>query len=563
MRVGGRLLAVMAIMALFVATLVTTAVADHEQDRDDLQQHCRDHRTAPKDNAAPGEVHSLDVDGTTVWLHYSDDGKSVEFFADEAGTERLTVRFCLKAADRAGGEEVGHEGHVSWMNGGGQIPQISYVVVYEVEDGNGNGEPCEEGAERITITPSEDTNPVNTNHQVRATVWGDQARTIRCPGWNVRFEVESDGNPTPSEGTAVTNDQGQARFTFTNDTAGTDTITACTNRDGSLPASCDGADLSDDSAIKHWVDGDGCPGDGGSIDLQPESDENPINTDHDMTATVTDANGEPCEGANVRFEVASDGNPTPPDGSDTTDAAGEADFTFTNDTAGEDTITSCTNADGSLPASCDQADLSATATKKWVVVGDAEAFCHAALLHLFGEEVFEANPDRKPCMNDDAGPVWLLLDSLGLTGSDIGGFLFFEEDGKIVLTDGETGSITLDVAFSRTRGNEDQAFGEAGVAFVSIADGDDEEQLGLTLLAAEHETPGCESESSGEATVLELRPGGESIAIPGEHTEIDANPLAEVEMEKADQDESMALRVKLLEQDDLEIVISHAATGCE
>ncbi len=119
-------------------------VADHSKDREELDDHCPDHEGHPNkvENPDSGSVHNVTVDNTTVWLHFSDDLESVEFFADENGTIPIAVEFCIKAGDKAGGKETGIEGHVSWENNGGQTPGISYVIVYRIIDDENGSEPC-------------------------------------------------------------------------------------------------------------------------------------------------------------------------------------------------------------------------------------------------------------------------------------------------------------------------------------------------------------------------------------------------------------------------------------
>ena len=102
-----------------------------------------------------------------------------------------------------------------------------------------------------------------------------------------------------------------------------------------------------------------------SITLDPADDTNTVGTDHTVTATVEDEFGNPVAGEDVHFAVTGGGTPVPASGDDTTDASGEATFTFTNETDGTNTITACVDADGDL--SCDAGELSDTATKTWEV----------------------------------------------------------------------------------------------------------------------------------------------------------------------------------------------------
>ncbi|MBW3665123.1 MAG: Ig-like domain-containing protein, partial [Actinobacteria bacterium] len=213
----------------------------------------------------------------------------------------------------------------------------------------------------LSLAPETSTNTVGSDHTVTATVTDGFGNPV--PDATVRFEVDSDGDPTPVSGTDTTDANGQATFTFTNGVAGDDTITACTNSDGSEPTSCETATGPNDSATKTWTTAT-APA---SITLEPSTDVNGVAEDHTVTATVLDADDQPVQGAVVRFEVTGDGSPDPADGTAVTDADGTATFTFTNDTPGQNTITACTTADGSDPGSCGTADpqLTATATKTW------------------------------------------------------------------------------------------------------------------------------------------------------------------------------------------------------
>jgi Ca2+-binding RTX toxin-like protein len=108
----------------------------------------------------------------------------------------------------------------------------------------------------ITLTPASDTNLVNTNHIVTATVvdqFGDP-----FPGADVHFAVSGDGAPVPAAGDDVTDADGEATFNFTNSIAATNTITGCVDADGGLD--CDPGEVSG-TATKTWVtDVPECPG---------------------------------------------------------------------------------------------------------------------------------------------------------------------------------------------------------------------------------------------------------------------------------------------------------------
>jgi hypothetical protein len=100
------------------------------------------------------------------------------------------------------------------------------------------------------------------------------------------------------------------------------------------------------------------------IKLAPESAENPVGSDHTVTATVTTddpAPGTPVVGTTVTFEVVA-GPHTGATGTDVTDSSDQASFTYTGTAAGEDTIEATfVDADGNT-------QRSNRVTKTWVAV---------------------------------------------------------------------------------------------------------------------------------------------------------------------------------------------------
>ncbi len=101
--------------------------------------------------------------------------------------------------------------------------------------------------EGIILTPPTDTNPVGTTHTVTATVRDSQANPV--VGVTVTFEVTSGPNAGDT-GTAVTDANGEATFTYTGDGGpGTDII------EGSFTDSNTGQ-LKTDTAEKVWVASD-------------------------------------------------------------------------------------------------------------------------------------------------------------------------------------------------------------------------------------------------------------------------------------------------------------------
>jgi Ca2+-binding RTX toxin-like protein len=122
-----------------------------------------------------------------------------------------------------------------------------------------------------------------------------------------------------------------------------------------------------------------------TLDLTPAIATNPEDTDHTVTALVEDSNGDPVVGVVVEFEVTGD-NPTT--GSDTTDADGEATFTYTGANVGDDTITAFADSDGD--GINDVAEPEDTATKTWTL---AEPTCPGFAGDPRNQEVGTAGDD--------------------------------------------------------------------------------------------------------------------------------------------------------------------------
>jgi hypothetical protein len=98
---------------------------------------------------------------------------------------------------------------------------------------------------------------------------------------------------------------------------------------------------------------------GQGIVLGPTDATNPVGTQHTVTAKVTDSQGQPVSGIVVSFEVLSGPNDVK-SGTDTTDANGEATFTYTDDGgAGTDQI------QASFLVSAEETKFSNIVTKTW------------------------------------------------------------------------------------------------------------------------------------------------------------------------------------------------------
>jgi Ca2+-binding RTX toxin-like protein len=209
----------------------------------------------------------------------------------------------------------------------------------------------------ITLAPAEDSNTVDTDHTVTATVVDEFGNPV--VGEAVHFAVTGVGAPDPAAGDDTTDADGEATFTFTNVTAGANTITGCVDANANM--ACGDAELSD-TATKTWTADEAA-----AIALTPETATNTVGADHTVTATVTDEFGNPVAGEDVHFAVTGDPTPVPASGEGVTNAAGQATFIFSNDTEGTNTITGCID-DGPANNTCDMGELSDTATKTWTLV---------------------------------------------------------------------------------------------------------------------------------------------------------------------------------------------------
>jgi len=98
------------------------------------------------------------------------------------------------------------------------------------------------------------------------------------------------------------------------------------------------------------------------LTLDPATDENPVGSTHTVTATLTDGAGTPIAGATILFSVSGAHTTA---GASVTDANGQAQFSYAGTNLGSDTITACY--DANTNGICDPNELTATATKNWVV----------------------------------------------------------------------------------------------------------------------------------------------------------------------------------------------------
>lgn len=174
-------------------------------------------------------------------------------------------------------------------------------------------------AKGLFLFPETVTIRASTTHTVTAILSDDNG--IPIPNRAVSFTVTAGPN-NGKFGTSTTNDQGEAFFTYTDMAGpGTDQIQA------SIVNPTGTTDLSNSIEII-WRGSDG-------IVLSPITATSDIGIDHTVTALIIDNNDNPIAGRNVSFAAISGPN-NGKTGSGTTDAQGEAMFTYT-DTAGPGT----------------------------------------------------------------------------------------------------------------------------------------------------------------------------------------------------------------------------------
>lgn len=200
------------------------------------------------------------------------------------------------------------------------------------------------GRSSLTLTPATATNDVFSSHTVVANLTD---RLGPVAGASILFSVS--GANTAS-GSGSTDAAGDAPFSYTGTSAGTDTITAC--YDKNLNGACDG-DEPTATATKQWVNRY-------ALDLAPPTATNTVGSSHTVTATFTNG-GRPVSGTTILFS-ASGANAA--SGSGSTDAAGQAPFSYVGGSVGSDAISAC--ADVNRNGSCDPGEPTAAAAKRWV-----------------------------------------------------------------------------------------------------------------------------------------------------------------------------------------------------
>ena len=207
----------------------------------------------------------------------------------------------------------------------GDLDQIRVITL-------GDAAKCPGQAASVVLTPKAASNQVNTTHCVTATVKTETGGP--AAGVIVRFDVEGaseqDQNPADEDASKTTNQDGVAVHCYRGpEIVGADTIHAYADNDNDGVEDI-GTDPSDD-ATKTWT-----AAEGHSVTLEPKEDENPVGTDHCVSATVRDIFLNPVSNETVRFEVT---GTVQKNGTDQTDAFGVSEFCYTSTKAGPDVIT--------------------------------------------------------------------------------------------------------------------------------------------------------------------------------------------------------------------------------
>jgi Bacterial Ig-like domain (group 1) len=205
----------------------------------------------------------------------------------------------------------------------------------------------------LDLEPKTATNPVGTQHCVTATVKDATGQPLE--GVTVQFSVTGTAGNSAS-GSVDTDANGKATFCYTGPTTpGVDAIHAFadSNKNGMQDA---GEPFGD--ATKEWVAGPPA-----KLTLSPKTAVNPVDSQHCVTATVTDAFGNPVKGVTVNFSVTGSVNTS---GSATTDKNGQATFCYQGPPLpGADAIKAY--ADTNSNNMQDAGEPFDTATKQWVL----------------------------------------------------------------------------------------------------------------------------------------------------------------------------------------------------
>jgi hypothetical protein len=301
-------------------------------------------------------------------------------------TPGIVVRFEVTGSVTASGDcTTDPNGQCDFTYDGPTTPGADAISAFADTDNDGTqdaGEPSG-AAEKtwvpgppssVVVEPTSDINRAGEEHCVTATV--RDAFGNPTPGVKVFFEVTGANS---ASGTDVTDDQGKARFCYTGTNAGEDVITAVADANENNQAD---TGEPTGTATKTYT-----PADPATLSLDPLTDENPVGTQHTVTATVKDAFGNPTPGIVVRFTVTGSVSVS---GSCTTNAAGQCDFTYDGpELPGADAITAF--ADTNNDEDQDLGEPAGAAEKSWVLPVSTPG-CEVIITN--GGWIIAANGDR-------------------------------------------------------------------------------------------------------------------------------------------------------------------------
>jgi RHS repeat-associated protein len=172
----------------------------------------------------------------------------------------------------------------------------------------------------LLLAPVASTDPIGSTVTVTAIALDASSQPL--PNVAITFKVLS-GPDTTKTGTATTDTEGLASFSIAGATVGTDVIQASLKN-------LSGATILSNNASILWIPTV-------SIALAPGTATEALGTPYNATATVTDGNGRPVGNLAVTFEI-SDGPDQGLTLTATTNALGQAFFTFTGSIPGTDEL---------------------------------------------------------------------------------------------------------------------------------------------------------------------------------------------------------------------------------
>jgi hypothetical protein len=158
------------------------------------------------------------------------------------------------------------------------------------------------------------------------------------------------------------------------------------------------------------IGGPACPS--ASLTLSPPTQSLGVGQTANVTATLKNSGsgsncGQPLQGVAVDFTVAGPNGPIT--GSGTTNASGQATFSYSGTTTGTDTVgSSVTNLAGTIPSN--------NVKVNWgTLVRNGTFSCRASALRLLTVEPVVANGPDSPCATASAGPQSITILSTGAT----------------------------------------------------------------------------------------------------------------------------------------------------